>query len=85
MNDNKIVLRFILFSYFVVASQHYSEGLAYFKVSIIRPGRSRLLEFEKKIIMVGKFKLLFSQPFPYFRNISYNTWNTIGVNMYLNL
>ena len=35
--------------------------------------------------MVGKFKLLFSQPFPYFGNISSNTWNTIGVNMYLNL
>ena len=30
----------------------FSSVPAYSKVSIIRPGRSRLLEFEKKIVLV---------------------------------
>ena len=31
----------------------------YSKVSIIRPGRSRLLEFEKKIVYTGRLKETF--------------------------
>ena len=42
----------ILYELSFIAFTKYNDSFEYFKVSIIRPGRSRLLVFEKKKIVL---------------------------------